>query len=251
MGEQERERSERRGWIAVLVIPAVDLREGACVQLVGGAYEDERVRLDEPLAVARRWREAGFRSLHVVDLDAATRRGDNRALVGALLAEGGDVQVGGGVRDQSTIAGLIADGATRVVIGTRALEDPTWLAMVAQQFPGRIVVAVDSRNGRVTTHGWTRTHGRDVVRTLAGLAALPLAGALVTSVEREGRMEGPDLELSARAVEAVPFPVHASGGIATPDDLRALASRGIAAAVLGMALYTGALDARAIAEEFA
>ncbi len=235
----------------MIAIPAIDLREGACVQLVGGAYERERVRVADPLAAARRWREAGFCSLHVVDLDAATGRGDNRAVVRALLAEGGDVQVGGGVRERADIAALLEAGASRVVVGTRALEDGAWLALACRDFPGRIVVAVDARDGHVTTHGWTRTHGRGAVETLAAMSALPLAGALVTAVEREGLMRGPDLDLSGRAAAAVPFPVQASGGIAGPDDLRALAGRGLHAAVLGMALYTGALDARATAEEFA
>jgi phosphoribosylformimino-5-aminoimidazole carboxamide ribotide isomerase len=235
----------------MIAIPAIDLREGACVQLVGGAYEHERVRLADPLAVARRWREAGFRALHVVDLDAATGRGRNDEAVAALLAEGGEIQVGGGIRARSSIAVWLQAGASRVVVGTRALEDPAWLARVAQAFPQRIVVAVDAREGRLATHGWTRTQGRDVIRTLSGLAALPLAGAIVTAIEREGRMQGPDFELAARAAAAVPFPVQASGGIASAEDLRALASRGVAAAVLGMALYTGALDPRATAEEFA
>lgn len=235
----------------MIAIPAVDLREGACVQLVGGEYAAERVRLADPVAVARRWREAGFASLHVVDLDAATGRGDNRAVIDALLALGGDVQVGGGVRDDAAVDRLLAAGAARVVVGTRALGDPTWLAAAAARHPGRIVVAVDARDGVVATHGWARTAGRDAVEALAGMAALPLAGALVTAVEREGRMAGPNLELSEQAARAVPFPLYASGGIASSEDLRALAARGAAAAVLGMALYTGALDARAVAEEFA
>ncbi len=235
----------------MIAIPAVDLREGACVQLVGGAYDAERVRLADPVAAARRWREAGFRSLHVVDLDAATGRGDNRGAIAALLAEGGDLQVGGGVRDEDTLAGLLEAGASRVVVGTRALEDLPWLAEVSTRHPRRVVVAVDAREGRVATHGWTRTQPRDAVAALLELAVLPLAGVLVTAVEREGRMLGPDLDLAGRAVRAVPFPVHASGGIARPEDLRALRARGVHAAVLGMALYTGALDPRAIAEEFA
>jgi len=234
----------------MIAIPAIDLREGACVQLVGGAYDAERVRLADPVAVARRWSEAGFRSLHVVDLDAATNRGENRAVIAALLGRGGDVQVGGGVRDEAAIAGLLEAGAARVVVGTRALEDPAWLARMARRFPGRIVAAVDARGGRVVTHGWTVTQPRDALTVLFALASLPLAGVLVTAVEREGRMQGPDLELSERAAKAVPFPVHASGGIAAAGDLRALSDRGISAAVLGMALYTGALDARAVAGEF-
>lgn len=234
----------------MIAIPAVDLREGACVQLVGGAYDAEALRLADPVAVARRWREAGFASLHVVDLDAATGRGHNHAVVAAILAEGGDVQAGGGVRDEARIRQLLDAGAARVVVGTRAIEDPAWLAEMSARFPGRLVVAVDARDGRVATHGWARTSNADAVATLASMAALPLAGALVTAVEREGRMQGASLELSARAARAVPFPLFASGGIASPEDLRALAARGVHAAVLGMALYTGALDARATAEEF-
>jgi phosphoribosylformimino-5-aminoimidazole carboxamide ribotide isomerase len=235
----------------MIAIPAVDLREGACVQLVGGAYEDERVRLADPVGVARRWRACGFRVLHVVDLDAATGRGENRATVEALLAEPGlEVQAGGGVRDETAIERLLARGAARVVVGTRALEDAAWLTACAARFPGRLLVAVDARAGRVATHGWTRTQARDAVGAVRGMADLPLAGVLVTAVEREGRLAGPDLELAERAAAAAPFPLHASGGIASPGDLRALRDRGVSAAVLGMALYTGALDAGAIAKEF-
>lgn len=238
----------------MIAIPAVDLREGACVQLVGGAYDAEAVRLADPVAVARRWRQAGFSALHVVDLDAATGRGSNAGVIDALLADallaGTPVQVGGGVRDADAIARLLDAGAARVVVGTRAVRDPGWLAAAASRFPSRLVVALDARGGRVATHGWTRDDGPDAVEVARTLAALPLAGVLVTAVEREGRMQGPDLDLSERMAAAAPFPLIASGGIAAPGDLRALSARGVAAAVLGMALYTGALDPRATAEEF-
>jgi len=235
----------------MLAIPAVDLREGACVQLVGGEYDAERVRLADPVAVARNWRALGFRTLHVVDLDAATNRGENRSAIAALLGAGGDVQVGGGVRDEAAIVWLLGRGAARVVVGTRALEDGEWLDAMSARFPQRLVVAVDARDGKVATHGWARTQDRDAVETVRALSALPLAGILVTAVEREGRLAGPNLELSERAARAAACPLHASGGIASAEDLRALEHRGVAAAVLGMALYTGALDARAVAEEFA
>jgi len=235
----------------MLAIPAVDLREGACVQLVGGEYDAERVRLADPVAVARNWRALGFRTLHVVDLDAATSRGDNRDVIAALLAEGGDVQVGGGVRDEAAISWLIERGAARVVVGTRALEDGAWLGTMVTRFPNRLVVAVDARDGKVATHGWARTQDRDAVDAVRALSVLPLAGILVTAVEREGRLAGPNLELAERAAQAAACPLHASGGITSAEDLRALGARGVAAAVLGMALYTGVLDARAVAEEFA
>ena len=121
----------------MIAIPAVDLREGACVQLVGGSYDRERIRLTDPVSVARAWAQLGFPRLHVVDLDAATGRGSNAELVRELIRESeADVQVGGGVRDAETIERLLADGADRVVVGTRALEEPEWLEHVASLWPG-------------------------------------------------------------------------------------------------------------------
>lgn len=235
----------------MIAVPALDLREGACVQLVGGDYADERVRRPDPLVVAREWREAGFAHLHVVDLDAATGRGDNDRVVRAVLEERSThCQVGGGVRDDARVEGLLAAGAARVVCGTRAIEDPTWLASLAARHPGRIVVAADVRGREVTTRGWAAGSGRDVHALLDALEALPVAGVLVTAVHVEGRMVGPDLELVRSLVARTRLPLFASGGIGGVDDLRRLQDAGAAEAVIGMALYTGALDARAVAKEF-
>lgn len=235
----------------MIAIPAVDLREGACVQLVGGSYAEERVRRDDPVEVAREWVRHGFSRLHVVDLDAATGRGANSAIVRGILHDSGvPVQVGGGVRDGDRLDELLEDGAEWVVAGTRAIEDPEWLAEMASHRPGRIIVAADVRERRVVTRGWGRTlpqHITDVVEELNGL---PLAGLLVTAVHREGQMQGPDLPLMEDVAEASHVPVLASGGITTADDLRALAHRGVAGAVIGMALYTGTMDPRAVAAEF-
>ena len=236
----------------MIVLPAIDLREGACVQLVGGRYDDERIRHADPVAVARGWRDAGFRQLHVVDLDAATGRGSNLGVVHALLAEPGlALQVGGGVRDLDAVRALAGAGAARVVVGTRAVEDPAWLAATAAAFPGLLVVAADVRGRRITTHGWSRDEGPEVGAFIAGLAALPLAGVLVTAVDREGAMGGTDLKLMSELARSSPFGLQSSGGVTTLNELRALAEAGVAAAVIGMALYTGALPARAVAEEFA
>ena len=235
----------------MIAIPAVDLRGGACVQLVGGEYDQEKVRLDDPLGVAREWARVGFRQLHVVDLDAATGRGDNRAVVEELLRElPMAVQVGGGVRDEERVAALLDQGAARVVVGTRALEDPDWLADLALRFPQAVVVAADVKERRIVTRGWARTLARDVVDVVEELNALPLAGVMVTAVHKEGQMQGPDYFLVEDVVEACAHPFIASGGIAGARDLRELAERGVAAAVMGMALYTGALDPRQTAEEF-
>lgn len=235
----------------MIAIPAVDLREGACVQLVGGEYSQERVRLDDPVQVARSWAAQGFGRLHVVDLDAATGRGDNAALVRELSMLGEqEVQVGGGIRTADRIEQLLDDGASRVVLGTRALEDLDWLSEMAAMFPGRAIVAADVRERRIVTRGWRRTLPTHVLDAVEGMAALPLAGIMVTAVHREGTMTGPDLPLMEDIVESCSVPVYASGGIASADDLRALEHRGLAGAILGLALYGGALDPRAIAAEF-
>ena len=236
----------------MIVIPAIDLRDGACVQLVGGSYADERVRRDDPLEVAREWIQFGFRRLHLVDLDAATGRGANRALVREVLREpGATVQAGGGVRDRDRLQELLDDGAEWVIVGTRALEEPEWLAEVARSHPGRLVVAADVRERRIVTRGWAKTLPLDIGLVVETLNALPLGGLLVTAVHREGQLAGTDLPLMEEVARASRFPVYASGGITSVDELRALDQRGVAGAVIGMALYTGAMDPRAVAREFA
>jgi phosphoribosylformimino-5-aminoimidazole carboxamide ribotide isomerase len=235
----------------MIAMPAIDLREGACVQLVGGSYDEERVRLDDPVAVARHWLRIGFRHLHIVDLDAATGRGSNAGLVSEILAlSGATAQVGGGVRDAVDIERLIAAGAHRVVVGTRAIEDEEWLDEMTTNFPDRIIVAADVRERQVVTRGWTRVIPGDVIETITRLNRYPVAGILVTAVHREGLMEGADLALMAEASRAATAPLQASGGISTIDDLRALAEHGAAAAVLGMSLYTGTIDSESIVREF-
>ena len=235
----------------MIAIPAVDVREGACVQLVGGEYQHERVRLDDPVGVARDWAAIGFRCLHLVDLDAATGRGSNAGTLRAIAAEPElEVQVGGGIRDDDTVARLLGEGALRVVVGTRALEDPDWLAAISERWPERIVVAADVRDGSVLTHGWQQRMQRSVVEVVQNLNDYRLAAVLVTAVHREGRLEGTDLPLMASVAAVSRVPVYASGGITTMQDLKALADRGLVAAIIGMALYTGVLDSRAVAEEF-
>jgi phosphoribosylformimino-5-aminoimidazole carboxamide ribotide isomerase len=235
----------------MIAIPAVDLRGGACVQLVGGSYADERIRLPDPAAVARQWSALGFARLHVVDLDAATGAGDNHDVIDSILGGAtAAVQVGGGVRTSYRVGELLDAGASRVVVGTRAIEDRAWLDELSETYPDKIVVAADVRGRQVVTHGWERTHSLDVVEFVRNLSALSLAGLLVTAVHLEGLMTGTDLPLMSDVVNVSSFPVIASGGVTSSADLRALGERGVTAAVIGMALYTGALDARAVAQEF-
>ncbi len=236
----------------MLAIPAIDLRDAHCVQLVGGDYAQEAVRLDDPVQVARRWVAAGFSRLHVVDLDAATGRGENRAIIRDLLRHADvPVQVGGGVRDDEAVATLLAEGADWVVVGTRGIEDPAWLAEQAALAPGRIILAADVRDRFVVTKGWAASSGRQLRDVIGELEGAALGGLLVTAVHKEGKMEGTDLPLMEEVAGESPWPVIASGGIGTLQDLRNLEDRGISAVVLGMALYTDALDPRVVAEEFA
>jgi phosphoribosylformimino-5-aminoimidazole carboxamide ribotide isomerase len=237
----------------VIAVPAIDLRDGACVQLVGGSYEAERVRIADPVEVASRWWRAGFTELHVVDLDAATGRGGNQERVESILESWqGGIQVGGGMGDGDRIAAAIRRGADRVVVGTRAVEDPEWLEVTARAWPGRVVVAADVRGAdrEVVIRGWDRGSGRKLADVIARVADLPLAGLLITAVDLEGRLEGPDLPLTREAASQSRHPIQASGGIRSVDDLRALADAGAERAVIGMALYTGILDPEAAAREF-
>ncbi len=233
------------------VFPALDLREGACVQLVGGRYEDERIRLPEPLTIAAQWAAAGLTHQHVVDLDAAMGRGSNFQIIAELSKLPGlELQVGGGVRDEAAIERLLQLGVARVVVGTRAVEDAAWLEAVSAKFPRRLVVAADVRGTRVVTRGWTQTSALTIDVLLARVSHLPLAGVLVTAVHVEGQLQGIDAPLMKSVCSSTTTKVIASGGITTIDDLRVLSGLGAFAAVVGMALYTGRLEARALSQEF-
>ncbi len=233
------------------VIPALDIRQGACVQLVGGDFGKERVRLENPLSVARDWERAGFTALHVVDLDAASGQSPNLTVVRELIAgTNARVQVGGGIRDEATLAELINAGASAIIVSTRALVDPDWLTGVAAQYPGKLIVAVDVREGIPVVDGWRRAAGITFDEAITSLEPLSLAGILVTAVHREGLLQGPDITLVEHAVASTSHLVIAAGGIGSIDDLRSLRDAGASATVVGMALYTGALDPRALTKEF-
>lgn len=235
----------------MIAIPAIDLSGGACVQLVGGSFDAERVRIANPVTALWAWEAAGFSRVHVVDLDAATGRGDNRERIAELLsASQSSLQVGGGIRSAEDIDELLSAGANYVVVGTRAFEDLDWLNATTEQFPGKVIVAADVRDRRVTVRGWSKTLSLDISDAVAQFAPFQLGGILVTAVHVEGQMTGPDIALVDDVVSRATCPVIASGGIGSLDDLRALHTAGVSAAVIGMALYTGALDPRATAAEF-
>jgi phosphoribosylformimino-5-aminoimidazole carboxamide ribotide isomerase len=235
----------------MIAYAAIDIRDGRVVQLIGGRPERERLSLPDPVAVAAGFTAAGFKALHLVDLDAALGEGSNRPLIEAVIGSTEiPVQVGGGIRNRAAVAAWLEVGAARVIVGTRAVTDPSWLAEVAAEHPERIVVAADVDGEQVVSHGWTRSTGLPVGDFLGRLTGLPIGGLLVTDVSREGRLEGVDARLFQRLAMSTALPVVAAGGVSSIDDLRQLEAAGARGAVVGTALYTGGVDPVATAKEF-
>lgn len=235
----------------MIPIPAVDIREGRCVQLVGGDPDEERTSRPDPVAQARDWEKQGAPWLHVVDLDAALGDGDNRSLVREIVtAVDARVQVGGGIRTLEAARELREAGVDRVVVGTAAVRDPDLLRRLADDLGEALCVAVDAEDGEVLAEGWTQGTDRPV-HAVAREAEEAGAGALLfTDVAREGRLEGVDATAVADLVDATALPVVASGGVATLDDVQALAEAGAHAAVVGSALYEGTLTYASLREAF-
>ncbi|HYW25106.1 MAG TPA: HisA/HisF-related TIM barrel protein, partial [Terriglobales bacterium] len=195
---------------------------------------------DAAVALASRFVEAGARRLHVVDLDAARGAGDNRDLVRRLVEEAGaEVQVAGGVRSASHADRWIAAGAAAVAMGTAAVRDPALLARVARRHPGRVLAALDVRGGRPAVSGWGEVADVTVAEMLARWADAPLAGLVVTSVDRDGTLAGPDLALLAQVTAIADVPVTYSGGVGSVADVRAVAAAGAAAVIIGRSLLEG------------
>jgi phosphoribosylformimino-5-aminoimidazole carboxamide ribotide isomerase len=231
----------------VIIIPAIDIRGGRCVRLFQGRFDAETVYGDNPAAMAERWQGEGAVRLHVVDLDgAADGVPKNRDAIAAILkAVRIPVQVGGGVRDVDTIDEYVNLGVDRVVLGTRAALDPPFLRDVCARFPGRVVVAIDARDGRVAIRGWLEATDRDALDVAREASAAGAASLLYTDIRRDGTQEGPNLDALAAVAAATPTAVIASGGVSTPEHVRSLARiKGIEAAIVGQALYKGTLSLR-------
>lgn len=234
------------------MIPAIDLRNGSCVRLTQGDFDRATVYSDDPLTVARGYAAAGSIRLHVVDLDAARGSGDNREVVALLASEAGlEVQVAGGVRSPATASDWLAAGARAVVMGTAAVKNPDVLAETAALHPGRVWAALDVRGGRAAVTGWGTEDSAPPADLISRWTRFPLLGVIVTSIERDGTMAGPDLDLLRWALGRTSLPVIYSGGIASIDDLAAIAAAGAAGAILGRSLYEGEIDLREAIEAVA
>lgn len=236
----------------MIVIPAIDLRDGAGLQPAGGVRHGEAVERVDALDVANLWTALGFSRLHLTDLDAAAGRGENTPVIDKVLHRvDAAIQVGGDMRTMHEVEHYLQAGADRVVVGARGIEDPQWLGDVAGQVPGRVAVAMLVRDRRLVTRDRSRARQRDVLSITEDLNELPLAAVIVTVEQRDRRIEGTDLFLIEDLTEMSEHPVIAAGGITTMNELRDLDERGVSAAIVGWALYTGRLDARVLADEFA
>ena len=232
------------------LLPAIDLREGGAVRLVQGDF-DRSTGYGDPFALARRYVEGGARWIHVVDLEAA-RTGEpvNRAVV-LDLVQGveAQVQVGGGIRTEADAAQLLEAGAARVVLGTAVTETPEVVATLAARYPGRIAIGLDHRGDTLAVRGWAQSSGATLDDVLDALAALALGAVVVTAIDRDGTLQGPDTEGLARVLARSAHPVVASGGVGAPADLEALAAleadgRRLAGAIVGKALAEGTMSVK-------
>lgn len=233
----------------MLIIPAIDLKDGRCVRLRQGDLQAETVYSDDPAAMAIQWERRGAQLLHLVDLNGAVEgQPKNQAGIEAIVKSLSiPVQVGGGVRDMETIRRYLDGGVRRVVLGTAALRDRGLLERACAQFPSRILLGLDARNGKVAVQGWTSQSETLATDLLKSMADLPLAGVIYTDIARDGMLQGPNLPALREIVTRAPMPVIASGGITKADDIRAIRSLGprIEGAIVGKALYDGKLDLQA------
>jgi phosphoribosylformimino-5-aminoimidazole carboxamide ribotide isomerase len=223
------------------VIPAIDLRGGHCVRLRQGDFDQETVFGDDPAAMAARWESEGAARIHLVDLDGAkSGRPVNVEAVTRILEQVKvPCQLGGGIRDQQTIATWLDAGLERVVVGTQALRDPDWFEQMTKTYPGRLILGLDALDGRVATRGWLDVSSVQALTLARQFDSLPLAAIIYTDIARDGTLEGPNVPAITALANSVRTPVVASGGVGDLHDLERLAALPIAGCVVGRALYDG------------
>jgi phosphoribosylformimino-5-aminoimidazole carboxamide ribotide isomerase len=233
----------------MLLIPAIDLKDGKCVRLKQGDMNDSTTFGDDPAAIARRWVDAGARRLHLVDLNGAfAGKPVNEAAVKAILSEVGDeipVQLGGGIRDLDTIERYLDDGLSFIIIGTAAVKSPGFLKDACSAFGGHIIVGLDAKDGKVATDGWSKLTGHEVVDLARKFEDYGVEGVIYTDIGRDGMLSGINIDATVKLAQSLSIPVIASGGLSNLADIEklcAVESEGIEGVICGRAIYTGDLD---------
>ena len=233
----------------MIIIPAVDIKNGKCVRLVQGRMEDETVFSNDPAAMARQWADAGAELIHVVDLDGAFEKSPQNldAVKNIIDTVDTPIQLGGGIRTERTVKTLLDMGVKRVIIGTEAINNPEWVMQICRRFPGQVVIGIDARKGRVAIEGWTETTNTQAVDLAKRFEDCGVAAINFTDIYRDGMQTGPNIVETRRLAEAISIPVVASGGVATITDIKnllPLEKVGVTGVITGRALYSGTLDFR-------
>lgn len=230
----------------MIIIPAIDIKNGKCVRLLQGRMDQETVFSDDPAAMAKRWVENGAELIHVVDLDGAVQKQPQniKSIQRIIDSVNVDIQVGGGIRNEEIVKQLVDLGIKRVIIGTEAINNPKLVKNLCKIFPGRIIVGIDARNGLVAIEGWTKTTRVEAVDLAKQFEDCGVTAINFTDIHRDGMQTGPNIEETRRLAQAISIPVVASGGVSTIDDIKnlmPLETVGVIGVITGKALYTGSL----------
>jgi len=232
----------------MLLIPAIDIKDGKCVRLRQGRMDEDKIYSEDPVAMARRWVQAGARRLHIVDLNGATKgRPVNAEIVHRICEACPEVpiQVGGGIRDEDTIQQYLDAGVSYVILGTKAVTAPHFVADVCMEFPSHIIVGLDVKDGKVAIEGWSKLARHDAVDLAQQFEQDGVSAIVFTDISRDGMLNGVNIESTVAFARELAIPVIASGGMTNLDDVRALCaveSEGVTAAITGRAIYEGTID---------
>ncbi len=232
----------------MLLIPAIDLKDGQCVRLRQGRMDDTTVFSNSPVDMAERWVNAGARRLHLVDLNGAFEGKPVNGDVVSAVAEKFPhvpIQIGGGIRDAETVQAYIDTGVQYCIIGTKAVQEPQFVVELCQQFPGHIIVGIDAKNGMVATDGWAEVSSVSAVELAQQFEQAGVSAIVYTDIARDGMMKGVNVEETVKLAQSIDIPVVASGGVASMDDIEALCTvkaQGIMGAILGRSIYEGTID---------